>query len=110
MPTFTPPKGYRSASPVLAVDDFFEGAAVGVLDGGERAVGRVPEGDQVGAVPVLREAEQLAGAVLVAHGGVTAADAEIGGRDHDAHRGLAEVVVHPGELLLGVLPRGDQRD
>jgi hypothetical protein len=75
------------------VHDLVERAAVRVADQRQRAIGRVAERDQVSAEPVAGKAEQAAREVLVADARVTAADAKAGRREHDAHRGLAEVVL-----------------
>jgi flavin reductase (DIM6/NTAB) family NADH-FMN oxidoreductase RutF len=79
--------------PVVAVDDLVEGAPVRTPDQRQRPVRGIAERDQVGAEPILGETEEVACHVLVADGRVTAADAEAGRGEHDAHRGLAEVVL-----------------
>jgi flavin reductase (DIM6/NTAB) family NADH-FMN oxidoreductase RutF len=96
--------------PAVAVDDLGEGAAVRAPDQLERPVRGIAERDQVGAEPILGETEQAAGHVLVADGRVAAADAEAGRGEHDAHRGLAKVVLDAVPLALVPRQRGDQRD
>src|SRR6516165_7632322 len=96
--------------PMVAVDYLVEGAAVWVADQRQRPVGWVAERDQVGAEPVLGEAEQAPRHVLVADGRVGAADAEAGGSQHDAHRGLTEVVLEAVPLPLVLRHGSDERD
>jgi hypothetical protein len=54
--------------------------------------------------------EEFAGEVLVGDRGVPGADAQIGGREHDAHRGLAEVVLEPVAVLLVLGLSSDEGD
>src|SRR6266536_588720 len=77
--------------PVAAVHDVVERAPVGPLDRRERTVGGDAEGDQQGAEPVLGKAQEAPRELLVVDAGMGAADAEVGGGQHDAHRRLAQV-------------------
>src|SRR6266540_2809315 len=77
--------------PVAAVHDVVERAPVGPLDRRERTVGGDAEGDQQGAEPVLGKAQEAPRELLVVDAGMSAADAEVGGGQHDAHRRLAQV-------------------
>jgi hypothetical protein len=54
--------------PPAVVDDLVEGAAAGVGDGAQWAVGGVAQHHQIGAEPVVGEAEDASGQLLVAHG------------------------------------------
>jgi len=73
------------------VNDVGEGTAIGLDDRGQRAVGGVAKAEQEGDAPIRREAEDRAGEVLVADGGVARADSEVGGDDPHYRAGLAEV-------------------
>jgi hypothetical protein len=96
--------------PVVAVDDLVEGAAVWALDRRQRPVGRIAQRDQVRAELVVGEAEQAARHVLVPDARVGGADAKAGRGEHDAHRGLAEVVLDEASFPVVLRYRGDQRD
>ena len=74
---------------------------------GASGLGRVAQRDQERAGLVLGKAEQPPRELLIADGRVAAPDAQAGGREHDAHRRLAEV--ERGATLL-VRCRRDQRD
>jgi aminoglycoside phosphotransferase (APT) family kinase protein len=102
--------GADGALPVAAADDLVDGAAVRLGDGTQRTVRRVAQGDLEGDVVVVGHAEDLARRLLVADRGVTAADAEVRGGDHDGVRGLAQVVVADELAVLVVVLRDDQRD
>jgi hypothetical protein len=94
---------------VLAVHDLLERPTVRLTDRLERAVGRMAEVDDVANDLRLREAQHTAGEILVGDGGMTSADAEVGGGHHHLQRRLAQVLGRdfavPG---LGVVA-GDQR-
>jgi hypothetical protein len=77
--------------PPAAVHDLLEWPPIRPLDRGQRPVGRVAQRDQERAGLVLRKAEQPPRELLIADGRVAAPDAQAGGREHDAHRRLAEV-------------------
>ena len=86
------------------------GRRLGLLIGVEGAVRGIPEPEEVGHDVVVGDAEDRAGLVLVADRGMAGADAEVGGRDHHGHRGLAQVVLI--EELASLIGRhgGNQRD
>jgi len=84
--------------PVAAVHDVLERAPVGPLDRRERTVGGDAEGDQQGAEPVLGKAQQAPRELPVVDAGMGAADAEVGGGQHDAHRRLAQVEVDQSRI------------
>jgi flavin reductase (DIM6/NTAB) family NADH-FMN oxidoreductase RutF len=96
--------------PAVAVDDLVEGAAVRVPDQRERLIRGVAKRNQVGAEPVVGKTKQVARHILVADGRVPASDAEAGRGQHDAHRGLAQVVLEAVPPPLVLRYRGDQRD
>ena len=63
-----PPAGHLvgvHGLPVVPVDDLVEGASLGAPDDREGPVGRVPESQHVGEEAVLREAEHVAGEILI---------------------------------------------
>jgi DNA-binding CsgD family transcriptional regulator len=102
--------GGLTGSPVVAVHDLAERAAVRVADQRQRPVSRVAEINQVRAEPVRGEAEHAARQVLVLDARLAAANAQAGRRQHDAHRRLAEVVLEAVPLPLVRRLRGDQRN
>ena len=77
--------------PTVAVYDLVELATGWSLDRSQRAIGGNAERDQQGAEPVLRKVQQAPREFLVVDAGVGAADAEVRGGQHDAHRRLAEI-------------------
>jgi hypothetical protein len=95
---------------VAAVHDLVERAPSGPLDQRERTVGRDAEGDQQSAEPVRRNAQQAPRELLVMHAGMGAADAQVGGGQHDAHARLAQVELNQVAQLGVVGGRGHQRD
>src|SRR6266511_2774644 len=96
--------------PVAAVHDVVERAPVGPLDRRERTVGGDAEGDQQGAEPVLGKAQEAPRELLVVDAGMSAADAEVGGGQHDAHRRLAQVELDQVAHLGVVGAWGHERD
>src|SRR5580704_18836305 len=97
-----PGSGTRSSPrrlPVPAVHNVVERAPVGILDRGQRTVGRVPKRDQQRPVAVVRDAQQLAYPGQVRDPRVAAADPEIRGGEHHRHRGLAKVELGPAEWV-----------
>jgi hypothetical protein len=92
--------------PPFLTHHLVERPPVGDADRRQRAAGRVAEGDQERARPVLREAEHLPGEFLVADRRVPAAYPEASRGEHDAHRGLPEI--EPGALQA--VGRRDHRD
>jgi hypothetical protein len=93
------------------MDDVVERPAIGVLGRPERPVGGIAEGDHVRGVSVARQHQDAADGVLIAHGRVTGADAEIGGCSIIANRRLSEVVLvdEPIALGLGLSEHEDDR-
>src|ERR1700722_8500374 len=85
--------GGTDRSPPTAVHDLFERPTIGRGDGLQWSVGRVAEGQQVGAGAIGRHAEDRAARVLVADARVPPADAEIGGGQQHRHGRLSEVVL-----------------
>ncbi len=85
---------------MVPVDDLVEGAAVGVGDRLEGPVGRIAQGQHVGADPVLGYAENAPAGLLVADGRVARTDAQVGGGQHHRHGRLAQVVLVDGEVAL----------
>src|SRR4029453_7225881 len=100
-----PPK----ALPALAVDDVLEHPAVGVGHRLEPSAGGEAERDEDRALPILGQAEDAAGEVLVADRGVAAPDPQVGRGEHDRHRHLPDVV-QEGVALVPVLGGGYDED
>jgi hypothetical protein len=80
------------------VYDFAEWPPVRPLDRGQRPSGLVTQRDQERARLALGKAEQLPRELLIADGRMAAPDPQAGGREHDAHRRLAEVERGPAIL------------
>src|SRR6266511_3845468 len=81
-----------------------------VAQSGGPAVGADAEGDQQGAEPVLGKAQEAPRELLVVDAGMSAADAEVGGGQHDAHRRLAQVELDQVAHLGVVGAWGHERD
>ena len=77
-----------------------KGRRSGLAMGDQWSIGRVAEGDHVGARAVRRRAEDASARLLVADGGVAAADAEVGGGQQHGHRRLPQVVLIDGHVAL----------
>ncbi|MCU1346117.1 MAG: hypothetical protein JWL70_2383 [Acidimicrobiia bacterium] len=77
--------------------DLGERATIGLHDGAQRAIGRISEANDVRRDVVGGETKDGAGFVLIADGGVTAANAKVGGGQQDRVGRLAEVVAVEGE-------------
>ena len=85
------------------------GLRFGAPDDAEGPIGRVAEVEHVGHVAVRRQAEDLAGPLLVADRGVSRADAEVGRGDHHRHRRLAGVVLGAVALAGVICARQHER-
>ena len=87
-----------SRSPASVVDDLLEGSPARFVrwDSADGRPGNRGRSDRRRFDPVA--VQHRPGELLVTDGGVARADAEVGGREHHGHRGLAEVVVDTGSL------------
>jgi hypothetical protein len=90
--------------------DLVEGAAVVALQRRKGAVGRVPEVEDQGGFDVLGQAEHVSGELLVADTRVAAADGDVGRRELDEGRRLAEVEVRDQLSARVVQDRQGQGD
>src|SRR5581483_3532901 len=105
------PANCRTARlPATAVDDLVERAAVEPLERGERPVGRIAQRHQVGAEPVVGEAEDPTRKLLILNRRMAGADAEIGGHEHHRHRRVPQVVLQEAAPALVLRDRRDDRD
>src|SRR4029453_10870289 len=94
------PRGHSpQALPALAVDDILERPAVGVPHRLEPSAGGEAERDEDRALPILGQAEDAAGEVLVADRGMAAPDPQVGRGEHDRHRHLPDVVLEGVALV-----------
>ena len=79
--------------PPSTMDDFVEWPPIWTCNDAQRPIGGVSHGQKVGEDPVVGEAQNLPGKVLVFDGGMAGAESQIRGGHRDRHGRLAQVVL-----------------
>jgi uncharacterized protein len=95
---------------MTAVDHLIERPTIRPEDGSERTIGRIAQGHHVGTAAVSRYAEDPPAGLLVAHGRMAAADAQVGRGQQHGHGRLAQVVLVDRQVPLGLRLGKDQDD